>query len=976
MVSFSFVLLSFAVFLLSCVITFFSFNDFLLFCIIVFFESFIAVYVILCYACPTKAMLFLLFRKEESVMKPKIVLTWLLCLTLLVSPVYALEGFGIEGWDEESEVSFEEGMIEVASPLTDAFVSEEEMEAEAVAEGEEALEEYAWECFGESFATIASEEMFAYEESEEDALVGIDYMPLSVNQTITQRLSDNKEVDWYALTVPSAGTISLSFSHEYINSSSTYWNVYLYDPAQKEIYHYAYSGKDMEVKRSPEVGVAGGTYYVKVQKGSYSGLDYYLTANFTAGEYYEREWNEAYTDATAMTPNVLYKGSIMKTGDKDWYKVVLSQAGTLSLSFEHEYIDKNTTYWRVSLQDQNLKLLKSADFKGNQGATLTTEKVGVPAGTYYVQVQSSSLSTVPYGVKVNFESTNAWEMEFNDAPNMANVLALDTEVQGSIQNNNDSDWYTFTVPGNGYVYLTFSHAYLDSSNSYWYTYLYDQNEKEMVKRLYKGNTLTKVDVPWVGVKAGTYYVKVAKNYFSDLTYTLSVHFVSSGSFELEWNDSPETANPLKTGTAIMGALMESDDADFYSFTLQKADSFTLTFSHEYIDSTSTFWRVYLYDSVMKEVKRWSYTGKNTSITSDKVDLPAGTYYLKVVDNSYSQLPYTLLAVLSSEGTAPVTPAPVTPAPVTPAPVTPAPVTPVPVTPYPEVLGDFFPDEAFEEAVRDALGLDNEDEITADLCSKLERLNVSSLGIQSLQGISYFTNLTYLDCSGNVLTSLDVSSLKNLAYLDCSNNELTRLDLRQNKELVYLDVRGNNFASISSILLPGEIETFFFADEEEEQGLDAKITLNKTSATLYVGSSLKKLTLVPTLVKLTHAVSYTSSDTKVAKVSKKGVVTAKKKGTATITASVSQYGKTYTATCKVTVKNPTVSVSSKLKIKVGKKATLKVKTKPAGTITFTSQDPSIASVNSYGVVTGVKKGSTTIKVKCNGVTKKVKVTVKK
>ena len=554
-------------------------------------------------------------------MKLKHVLAWLLCLTLVASPVFGLEGFdAVENWDESSKVSSDELAEEGDSFVSgvDSLVSEE-IES-FLAEEEEILADDAVDLPGDAFVT--EEDLFVSEASEEDALVGIDYMPLSVNQTITQRLSNNKEVDWYAVTVPSAGTISVSFSHEYINSSNTYWNVYLYDPSQKEIYHFSSTGSNMVLHRSPEVGVAGGTYYVKVQKSSYSGLDYYLTVNFTAGDTYEREWNEAYNAATTMTPNTLYKGSIMKSGDKDWYRVDIPKAGTLSITFEHEYIDKSTNFWKVSLDDQNLKLLKSADFKGNQGASLTTEKVGVPAGTYYVLVQGSTLSTVPYGVKVNYESTDGWE--FNDAPNTANVLALDTEVQGSLQNNSDSDWYSFTVPGNGYVYLSFAHDYRDSSNSYWFTYLYDQNEKEMVKRSHKGNTLTKEDGPWVGVKAGKYYVKIAKNNYTDAVYTLAAHYVPSGSFELEWNDTPETANALKTGTAITGALMESDDVDFYSFTVKRTDSFSLTFSHDFIDNTSRYWRVYLYDSVMKEQKNWSFTGKVTSVTTDKVDLPAGT----------------------------------------------------------------------------------------------------------------------------------------------------------------------------------------------------------------------------------------------------------------------------------------------------------------------------------------------------------------
>lgn len=84
---------------------------------------------------------------------------------------------------------------------------------------------------------------------------------------------------------------------------------------------------------------------------------------------------------------------------------------------------------------------------------------------------------------------------------------------------------------------------------------------------------------------------------------------------------------------------------------------------------------------------------------------------------------------------------------------------------------------------------------------------------------------------------------------------------------------------------------------------SKVKLNKTKATVYVGKSTQ-LKVTGTKKKVT----WKSSNKKIATVTSKGKVTAKKKGTATITATVS--GKKYT--CKVTVKNtgkPDIEVKS-------------------------------------------------------------------
>jgi hypothetical protein len=73
---------------------------------------------------------------------------------------------------------------------------------------------------------------------------------------------------------------------------------------------------------------------------------------------------------------------------------------------------------------------------------------------------------------------------------------------------------------------------------------------------------------------------------------------------------------------------------------------------------------------------------------------------------------------------------------------------------------------------------------------------------------------------------------------------------------------------------------------------AKASLNKKTATMYVGDSI---TLKVKNVK--HKIKWKSSNKKVVEVSQKGKITAKKKGTASVTA---QYGKKK-LTCKITVK---------------------------------------------------------------------------
>lgn len=117
------------------------------------------------------------------------------------------------------------------------------------------------------------------------------------------------------------------------------------------------------------------------------------------------------------------------------------------------------------------------------------------------------------------------------------------------------------------------------------------------------------------------------------------------------------------------------------------------------------------------------------------------------------------------------------------------------------------------------------------------------------------------------------------------------------------------------------------------------------------------------------VEYTSSNNKVASVSAGGKITANKAGTATVKA-VS--GNT-TVNYKVTVKNPTLNYTKKV-LKKGKSFTLKV-TGAIGSVKYSTNKKSVASVTSKGNVTAKKKGKAVITAKANGVTLKCNVTVK-
>lgn len=147
------------------------------------------------------------------------------------------------------------------------------------------------------------------------------------------------------------------------------------------------------------------------------------------------------------------------------------------------------------------------------------------------------------------------------------------------------------------------------------------------------------------------------------------------------------------------------------------------------------------------------------------------------------------------------------------------------------------------------------------------------------------------------------------------------------------------------------------------GITAKVSQ------VYVG---KKATIKVSKTKVTGKVTFKSSNKKVATVNSKGVITGKKAGKAVITVKVGKYTKKLT----VKVKKPSFKlVKSSVKLKKGKKTTIRVKAAPVSKVTYKTSNKKVATVNSKGVVTAKKKGTAKITVKCNGITRTFKVTVK-
>lgn len=181
----------------------------------------------------------------------------------------------------------------------------------------------------------------------------------------------------------------------------------------------------------------------------------------------------------------------------------------------------------------------------------------------------------------------------------------------------------------------------------------------------------------------------------------------------------------------------------------------------------------------------------------------------------------------------------------------------------------------------------------------------------------------------------------------------------------LSAKGKNLTTtlLDALVKDGAV-TKAAADTYRSHPVKVKsVTISEASFALKIGDKKQLIATVMPQNATDTNITWESSDSSVASVSSSGLITALKKGTATISAA-SANGKK--ATCAVTVSEIEVTGitlnKTSVSIKVGESASLTATVAPTNandkSVTWSSSDSSVATV-SNGTVRGVKAGSATI-----------------
>ena len=234
------------------------------------------------------------------------------------------------------------------------------------------------------------------------------------------------------------------------------------------------------------------------------------------------------------------------------------------------------------------------------------------------------------------------------------------------------------------------------------------------------------------------------------------------------------------------------------------------------------------------------------------------------------------------------------------------------------------------------------------------LNSTSITLKNIRNYKLTATVSPSNASNKTITW--TSSNGNVAKVD-QNGNVTAV----NEGTATITARSNNGKTTTckvTVINPASVAV-------------SSVGLNSTSITLKNIRNYKLTATVSPSNASNKTITWTSSNSNIAKVDQNGNVTAVNEGTATITAR-SNNGKT--TTCKVTVINPasvavsSVGLKSSTTIVKGKTEKLTATVSPSNAsnkaVTWTSSNSNVARVDANGNVTAVNAGTATITAKSN------------
>ena len=249
-----------------------------------------------------------------------------------------------------------------------------------------------------------------------------------------------------------------------------------------------------------------------------------------------------------------------------------------------------------------------------------------PNSTYYVKVTGLvDAKTAQYRFSVK-----KTQDDISDSINAAKAFAVDSKVNGGIQNNADVDYYTFTTDGSDAFYtMTMNNTSDEKCNVYFKIY----SNMEMTDDAFVGEG----DYWGIGKKE-THITNLGKikpytTYYMKVWGTVNTYNFTLSKAVDDVKDTVEEAKVIALNESKTFGIQNVKDADVFAFTASGFENYTVTFANTSIDGNA-YMEIYSSKECLNSQKIYNAAiGLKGSIAKDrnalKLSTSTKTYYIKV-----------------------------------------------------------------------------------------------------------------------------------------------------------------------------------------------------------------------------------------------------------------------------------------------------------------------------------------------------------
>ena len=221
--------------------------------------------------------------------------------------------------------------------------------------------------------------------------------------------------------------------------------------------------------------------------------------------------------------------------------------------------------------------------------------------------------------------------------NLYDSANIDKKITDRLTEENREKTYEFSLEKNGPIWVEFNHDNLTDDCRGWKVTIIDKEGVEcLVFDVYwnKEKTVSQT----VGLKQGKYYVKVEDGgNFTNVNYIINIKSTPMNNYGCESNDTildKTEILELQEDKIInyYGNIVDYDDVDYYSFTLDEDSVISIKFEHINLTEDTNGWEIILMDNNSVTLASRQSKWTDTSVVLPNVGLHKGTYYIQIKCN--------------------------------------------------------------------------------------------------------------------------------------------------------------------------------------------------------------------------------------------------------------------------------------------------------------------------------------------------------